>query len=160
LFWLPAHLHPEIAPQKFKQFLREQTKPENLSRRTSGKANGGLDRRKSTLSRQYDPSTLDSSLSMPSLSEDGDDSSSTSTTASSEQRNLSSSSSLKKKKTALEGLTISDLQKLEQLAIQAAQEGGQDEEAQIRLSNLLRGSLSLEGSQSSDQESGLFIQLS
>jgi len=133
LFWLPAHLHPEIAPQKFKQFLREQTKPENLQRRTSGKSFGsGLDRRKSMLSRQVDP---DSAIS-------SDDESSA----------LESRGSLKRKQTGLEGLTISDLQRLEQLAAQAAQETGQDEQGQLRLTNLLRRSLSLDQSKSSEDQ--------
>ncbi|GAA5879247.1 hypothetical protein JCM3774_003533 [Rhodotorula dairenensis] len=35
LFWLPASLHPELAPQEFKAFIREQTTPEALARRSS-----------------------------------------------------------------------------------------------------------------------------
>ena len=127
LFWLPAHLHPEIAPQKFKQFLREQTKPENLQRRTSGKSGAGLDRKKSMLSRQYDPDSSSAS------SESDHDSGIGSTTG-----------SMKKKRGGLEGLTISDLQRLESLAVQAAQETGQDEQGQLAMTNLLRRSLSLD----------------
>lgn len=52
LFWLPARLHPEIAPQEFRNFIRDQTRPENLLRRSGSQ----LGRRKSMLSRQYQPS--------------------------------------------------------------------------------------------------------
>lgn len=38
LFWLPASLHPELAPQEFKAFIREQTTPEALARRSSVKS--------------------------------------------------------------------------------------------------------------------------
>ena len=50
LFWLPASLHPELAPQEFKAFIREHTTPEALARRSSlsssssgsdGQAGGG-----------------------------------------------------------------------------------------------------------------------
>lgn len=40
-FWLPASLHPELAPAEFKAFIREQTRPEALARRTSLSAGGG-----------------------------------------------------------------------------------------------------------------------
>lgn len=41
LFWLPASLHPELAPQEFKAFIREQTTPEALARRSSLRSTGG-----------------------------------------------------------------------------------------------------------------------
>lgn len=77
------------------------------------------------LSRQYDPSSSES--------ESDHDSGIGST-----------SGSMKKKRGGLEGLTISDLQRLESLAVQAAQETGQDEEGQLAMTNLLRRSLSLD----------------
>lgn len=79
------------------------------------------------LSRQYDP---DSSAAS---SESDHDSGIGSTTG-----------SMKKKRGGLEGLTISDLQRLESLAVQAAQETGQDEQGQLAMTNLLRRSLSLD----------------
>lgn len=87
------------------------------------------------LSRQFDPSSASESSSSSSSSMHETDATS-----------LSSSGSLKKKQSGLEGLTISDLQRLEQLAVQAAQETGQDEQGQLRLTNLLRRSLSLDES--------------
>ena len=45
----------------------------------------------------------------------------------------------------LDSLTIADLQRLEQLAIQAAKEGGAGGQEGERLTNLLRRSLSLGG---------------
>lgn len=60
LFWLPASLHPELAPQEFKAFIREQTRPDNLARRTSNSGRGGrVDRKKSMLRGEYKPSSND-----------------------------------------------------------------------------------------------------
>jgi hypothetical protein len=61
LFWVPARLHPELAPKEFKSFL--ETKAEQI-RRKSGEfsgfehdgAGGSLRRKKSMLSRQIDTS--------------------------------------------------------------------------------------------------------
>ncbi|KAE8372759.1 hypothetical protein BDV26DRAFT_273419 [Aspergillus bertholletiae] len=63
LFWVPARLHPELAPKEFKSFLESKT--EQIKRR-SGDFNslgperqgssGGLRRKKSMLSRQIDNS--------------------------------------------------------------------------------------------------------
>ena len=62
LFWLPASLHPELAPQEFKAFIREQTRPDNLARRVSsaggeasGFGSGRIDRKRSTLRGEYIP---------------------------------------------------------------------------------------------------------
>lgn len=72
LFWVPAHLHPELAPGEFRAFLREHTQVNptavdsgetgeaSLSRSPSWLArsrslSGGLGRQKSMLSRQYTP---------------------------------------------------------------------------------------------------------
>lgn len=76
-FWVPASLHPELAPSEFKAFLRNHKRDSeegtdgaegseaNLSRMGSGRLNrsgstlsrssSGLGRRKSMLSRQYHP---------------------------------------------------------------------------------------------------------
>lgn len=65
LFWVPARLHPELAPKEFKTFIEEKV---NTIRRRSGDADslspdsalghqlssGGLRRKKSMLSRQID----------------------------------------------------------------------------------------------------------
>ena len=65
LFWVPARLHPELAPQEFKTFLDNRVEsikrrsvdfslsPDGPSRSSSG---GGLRRKKSMLSRQIDNS--------------------------------------------------------------------------------------------------------
>ena len=120
--WLPAHLHPEIAPQEFKAFLREQTKPENLLRRT-----GSLNRQRSMLSRQYYPSERDG-VEEEGMSETG---LRTSTPRRTQTRG------------GLDRLTLEDLQMLEQAAIQASQEGEQGAEGEKQLKTLLRRSLSL-----------------
>ena len=96
LFWLPASLHPELAPQEFKAFIREQTNPDNLARRTSSAGRGGygtgrVDRKKSMLRGEYKPMKDDG------VGEGGD--------------RVEGPSRLN-----FEELTISDLQRLEQLA--------------------------------------------
>jgi hypothetical protein len=66
LFWVPAHLHPELAPGEFRAFLQEHTRtveegttsetPGTILRRAgSGREDHGLGRRASMLSRQYKP---------------------------------------------------------------------------------------------------------
>lgn len=96
LFWLPASLHPELAPQEFKAFIREQTRPDNLARRTSSAGLGGygggrVDRKKSMLRGEYKPMKDDG------VGEGSD--------------RVEGPSRLN-----FEELTISDLQRLEQLA--------------------------------------------
>lgn len=66
LFWVPARLHPEIAPAEFRNFLKEHARtppPEGsttVSRANSfGHASSSLERRRSMLSRQYKPSEND-----------------------------------------------------------------------------------------------------
>jgi hypothetical protein len=62
LFWVPARLHPEIAPAEFRQFLKEhaQGPGEGASlSRSSSMGSTGLGRKKSMLSRQYNPSEKD-----------------------------------------------------------------------------------------------------
>ncbi|KAK8217450.1 hypothetical protein M8818_001206 [Zalaria obscura] len=64
LFWVPARLHPELAPKEFKTFVEDRVEkirkrsgsdsslsPDGLERQGSG---GGLHRKKSMLSRQID----------------------------------------------------------------------------------------------------------
>ncbi|KEI37744.1 uncharacterized protein L969DRAFT_78073 [Mixia osmundae IAM 14324] len=52
LYWLPARLHPEIAPDEFRNFIKDQTNPENLARRSSGGRYGSHLEGSSSLSRQ------------------------------------------------------------------------------------------------------------
>lgn len=125
LFWLPARLHPEIAPMEFRNFIRDHTAPENLMRRSGSQ----LGRRKSTLSRQYIPSDSESegghSNDSPRVSR-----------APSRQGSF-------RRNTGLERLTINDLQRLETLARQAAEEGQEGKEGEAQLKRLVRRSLSL-----------------
>jgi hypothetical protein len=68
LFWVPARLHPEIAPSEFRQFLKEHARVSTdgtggLSRANSGAStfSQGLGRKKSMLRKEYDPSTASDS---------------------------------------------------------------------------------------------------
>ncbi|TDL23937.1 hypothetical protein BD410DRAFT_820505 [Rickenella mellea] len=130
LFWVPARLHPELAPSEFRAFLKEHARapPEGssaaLSRTTSASS---LGRRKSMLSKQYRPRENDGV-------EDEED------RVVSLQRNRSR---------IYEGpqLTISDLQKLEELAEEASQS---DDPSRLR--SVLRRSLSLNLSPSAIDE--------
>ena len=126
LFWLPARLHPEIAPQEFKNFIRDQTRPENLMRRSGSM----LGRRKSTLSRQYIPSESDG------ITGEGGSASSSISRAPSRSGSF-------RRSTGLERLTLNDLQRLETLARQAAEEGQQGDESEAQLKRLVRRSMSL-----------------
>jgi hypothetical protein len=58
LFWVPARLHPELAPREFKTFIQERAKTirrSSLSQQALAQDGGGsLRRRKSMLSRQID----------------------------------------------------------------------------------------------------------
>ncbi|KAG9312804.1 hypothetical protein JVU11DRAFT_6220 [Chiua virens] len=62
LFWVPARLHPEIAPAEFRAFLKEHAPspdgPSTLSR-SATTTSPGLERKRSMLSRQYKPSEND-----------------------------------------------------------------------------------------------------
>ncbi|KAJ7281622.1 hypothetical protein C8J57DRAFT_79531 [Mycena rebaudengoi] len=129
LFWVPASLHPEIAPAEFRAFLKEHARnppndddPTALQRSasTSSTVPSGLGRKKSMLSRPYEPSENDSA----------DD------RVVPLRRNKSSIYSTNKNQGPQ--LTISDLQKLEELAEEAS---GSDDPARLR--NILRRSLSL-----------------
>ncbi|KAL4078779.1 hypothetical protein V8B97DRAFT_1073539 [Scleroderma yunnanense] len=67
LFWVPARLHPEIAPAEFRNFLKEHSRtplPDgpitSVDRSNSfGHASPGLERKRSMLSRQYSPTDND-----------------------------------------------------------------------------------------------------
>lgn len=64
MFWLPAHLHPELAPAEFRAFLHEHTSatPSNNPAEPLGRSlsrGKSLGRQKSMLSRQYRPSAND-----------------------------------------------------------------------------------------------------
>lgn len=64
LFWVPARLHPEIAPAEFRAFLKEhaRTPPPDGSTalgRSLTTTSPGLERKRSMLSRQYEPSGAD-----------------------------------------------------------------------------------------------------
>ncbi|KAJ7180597.1 hypothetical protein C8R46DRAFT_985543 [Mycena filopes] len=129
LFWVPASLHPEIAPAEFRAFLKEHARnppsdddPAALQRASSNASivSSGLGRKKSMLSRPYQPSENDS----------GDE------TVVPLRRNRSSIYSSNQNQGPQ--LTISDLQKLEELAEEAS---GSDDPAKLR--NILRRSLSL-----------------
>ncbi|KAJ7672678.1 hypothetical protein B0H17DRAFT_1208711 [Mycena rosella] len=128
LFWVPASLHPEIAPAEFRAFLKEHARQPpsdddpQLQRSNSNASTvpSGLGRKKSMLSRPYQPSENDSA----------DD------TVVPLRRNRSSIYSTNKNQGPQ--LTISDLQKLEELAEEASTS---DDPAKLR--NILRRSLSL-----------------
>ncbi|KAJ7623279.1 hypothetical protein FB45DRAFT_925155 [Roridomyces roridus] len=131
-FWVPASVHPEIAPAEFRAFLKEHARnpqadddDSNAPQRSPSSASitpSGLGRKKSMLSRQYQPSENDSS----------DESS----TVIPLRRNRSSIYSRNQNQGPQ--LTISDLQKLEELAEEAS---SSDDPAKLR--NILRRSLSL-----------------
>ncbi|KAG8907333.1 hypothetical protein FRB99_004580 [Tulasnella sp. 403] len=121
LFWVPAHLHPEIAPAEFRAFLKEHTRPHPEGGAPLGRSlssASGLLRKKSMLSKQYDPSAHDNVEDEKVVTV---------------KRTRSSIYS-----TAGPQLTISDLQKLEELAEEAAKS---DDPSKLR--SVLRRSLSL-----------------
>jgi len=128
LFWLPASVHPEIAPAEFRAFLKEHARSppppddgsNSLERSGSfhSSSSSGLSRRTSMLSRQYRPTEHDG--------------------VEDEQvfpvkRNRSGFYP-----NSGPQLTINDLQKLEELAEQASQS---DDPSRLR--SVLRRSLSL-----------------
>ena len=127
LFWVPAGLHPEIAPAEFRAFLKEHSRSPPSSD-GSGLSDGlnafslssssSLGRKKSMLSRQYRPSEHDGVENEEVVS-------------------------LKRNRSSLytnrgPQLTINDLQKLEELAEEASE---RDDPSKLR--NVLRRSLSM-----------------
>ena len=127
LFWVPASLHPEIAPAEFRAFLKEHARSPSDGSETSEESpspsslssSSSLNRRRSMLSRQYRPKLNDG------VEEE-------------------SVVPLKRNRSILyptnpgPQLTISDLQKLEELAEEASVN---DDPSRLR--NVLRRSLSL-----------------
>ena len=127
LFWVPASLHPEIAPAEFRSFLKEHARSpsdgletsEGPSPPSSFSSASNLNRKRSMLSRQYRPQLNDGV----------------------EEENVVP---LKRNRSLLyptntgPQLTISDLQKLEELAEEASVS---DDPSRLR--NVLRRSLSL-----------------
>ncbi|KAG5647436.1 hypothetical protein DXG03_009366 [Asterophora parasitica] len=127
LFWVPASLHPEIAPAEFRAFLKEHarspptsedgsTSPGRSDSLTAG--GSGLGRKKSMLSRQYKPDEHDGIENEQVVPL---------------RRNRSSLYTNRGPQ-----LTINDLQKLEELAEEAS-----TSDDPSRLRNVLRRSLSL-----------------
>ncbi|GAA5833088.1 hypothetical protein JCM11251_006512 [Rhodosporidiobolus azoricus] len=142
LFWLPASLHPELAPQEFKAFIRDQTRPEALARRSSlspGTAGRGVGRRVSLLRGEYKPRQDDgvgeNEEKPPGV--EGVKRTASDGGAGRGSRNRRSTLNF-------EELTIKDLQRLEELAAKAEAEGvGADADEGERLGRVLRRSLSL-----------------
>ncbi|KIY66458.1 hypothetical protein CYLTODRAFT_455373 [Cylindrobasidium torrendii FP15055 ss-10] len=127
LFWVPANVHPEIAPAEFRAFLKEHARSPpppgeaNLSRSgsLSSLSGGSLSRKKSMLSRQYRPSANDG------VGEGAEE----------EIVPVKRTPSLYRQGPQL---TISDLQRLEELADEASQS-----DDPTRLRTMLRRSLSM-----------------
>jgi hypothetical protein len=120
LFWVPAHLHPELAPGEFRAFLKEHARsaPDAATPARSPSTGSQPSRRKSMLSRQYQPSATDNVENEQVVSV---------------RRNRSRIYSH-----AGPQLTIGDLQKLEELADEASRSNDP-----TKLRNVLRRSLSL-----------------
>lgn len=126
LFWVPASVHPEIAPAEFREFLREHSRSPppgdgNNSAsvsRSSSLSSSSLGRKKSMLSRQYRPTENDGI----------------------EEEHIVPLSRTRSTRYTNQGpqLTISDLQKLEELAEEASES---DDPTKLR--NILRRSLSM-----------------
>ena len=121
LFWVPARLHPEIAPAEFRAFIKEHARtpadgPSSLDRSLSA-SSGGLGRKKSMLNREYKPRENDG------------------------VENESQVVPLRRNRTSYYNpgpqLSISDLQKLDELAEEASQS---DDPSKLR--SVLRRSLS------------------
>ncbi|KAI0642373.1 hypothetical protein C8Q79DRAFT_1003247 [Trametes meyenii] len=124
LFWVPAGVHPELAPKEFKEFLKEHARatpdgPAAAPGRSNSVGSMGLGRKRSMLSRQYDPAAHAGEG-------DKDD------TVVPIRRNRTSIYA------NVPQLTISDLQKLEELAEEAS---SSDDPSKLR--SVLRRSLSL-----------------
>jgi len=127
LFWVPAGLHPEIAPAEFRAFLKEHARSPPSSDGSNAQdgpnayslsSSSSLGRKKSMLSRQYRPSEHDGVENEEVVPLKG------------------SRSSLYTNRGPQ--LTISDLQKLEELAEEAS-----ESDDPSRLRNVLRRSLSM-----------------
>jgi len=121
LFWVPARLHPEIAPAEFRAFIKEHARtPVDGSTtldRSFSTSSGGLGRKKSMLNREYKPSVNDG------------------------VENEGQVLPIRRNRTSYYNvgpqLSISDLQKLDELAEEASQS---DDPSKLR--SVLRRSLS------------------
>lgn len=123
LFWVPARLHPELAPGEFRAFLKEHARDGGVGLQRTDSASSSsstlsLGRKKSMLSRQYRPSESDGV----------------------ENEHVVP---IRRSKSSLYSnpspqLTIGDLQKLEELAEEASMS---DDPSKLR--SMLRRSLSL-----------------
>ena len=122
LFWVPARLHPEIAPAEFRAFLKEHSRtppPDgpNALDRSLTISSPALERKRSMLSRQYKPSETDDV----------------------EEETIVP---IRRNRTVVAHagpqLTISDLQRLEELAEEASKDGDPS-----KFRTVLRRSLSL-----------------
>lgn len=122
LFWVPARLHPELAPSEFRAFLKEHARDGGAALQRANSASSSstssLGRKKSMLSRQYRPTESDGVEEEDVVPL---------------RRNKSSYYSNPGPQ-----LTISDLQKLEALAEEASVS---DDPSKLR--SMLRRSLSL-----------------
>lgn len=121
LFWVPARLHPEIAPAEFRQFLKEHARAPTEGAalgRSSSMSSTILSRKKSMLSRQYDPTN------------DGGSSEDEQVVPIRRNRSIYGHQGPQ--------LTINDLQKLEELAEEASQSRDPS-----KLRSVLRRSISL-----------------
>jgi hypothetical protein len=137
LFWVPASVHPEIAPAEFRAFLKEHARspppadgsqPLSRSSSLSSMSSSGLGRKRSMLSRQYRPTENDG-------------------VEETEEKIVP----LRRNRSTLyhnQGpqLTINDLQRLEQLAEEASES---DDPTKLR--SVLRRSLSLNVSPTGEQ---------
>jgi len=127
LFWVPASVHPEIAPAEFRAFIKEHARaipPDGteLGRSVSSSSTSGIGRKRSMLRRQYQPRENDGI----------------------EEEKVVP---LRRKHSYLYNpvqLSFDDLQRLEQLAEEAS-----ENDDSSRLRNVLRRSLSLTLSSSS-----------
>ncbi|WWC63989.1 uncharacterized protein I303_106595 [Kwoniella dejecticola CBS 10117] len=141
LFWVPAHLHPELAPGEFRAFLKSHTHPDPthadgteageapglsrspswIARNPSRRGSEGLGRKRSMLSRQYQPKLGDNvENEAPPLP-------------------TRRPASIYGGRSGEKGLTLNDLQKLEEL-VDEAEDVEDDPEA---MRTLLRRSLSM-----------------
>ncbi|TBU30545.1 hypothetical protein BD311DRAFT_658768 [Dichomitus squalens] len=125
LFWVPAGVHPELAPKEFREFLKEHARSDGTSTPGPGRSNSvgstssGLGRKRSMLSRQYKPSANDG-------------------VGEQEEKVVPLRRNRSSYVNVVPQLTISDLQKLEELAEEASQS---DDPTKLR--SVLRRSLSL-----------------
>ena len=134
LFWVPARLHPEIAPAEFRAFIKEHARTpaegSNTLDRSFSTSSGSLGRKKSMLNREYKPREGDGI------------------------ENESQVVSLRRNRSSYYNpgpqLSISDLQKLDELAEEASQS---DDPTKLR--SVLRRSLSFNMSPSGASLSSL-----